>query len=79
MEKGSVIRSNNLKILYDFRYINISKYIDLKLIISSVIGFLLSRSMIISSISPLGIAFFVGNLSTYRYKVLVFLSCILGT
>lgn len=79
MEKGSVIRSNNLKILNDFRYINISKYIDLKLIISSVIGFLLSRSMIISSISPLGIAFFVGNLSTYKYKVLVFLSCILGT
>ncbi len=58
--------------------INISRYIELKIIIFAVIGFLLSRSTLIGTVAPLGVAYFIATIRGKRYKIPVFLGCLIG-
>lgn len=67
-------KNNNLEI----KNIKISRYIDANTVIFSVMGFLLSKSILIGSIAPLGIAFFLYISRVERYKIPVFLSTLLG-
>lgn len=75
MEKSAVsIKSRSLNL----NYIKISRYIDFNTMMFMVMGFLLSRSMLIGSIAPLGIAFFLYVSKVERYKIPVFISTLLG-
>ena len=51
----------------------LSKMVDSKTIIFMIIGFLLSRSVLIDGIAPLGLAFFLYICKLDKYKVPVFL------
>ncbi|MEG1310759.1 MAG: stage II sporulation protein E [Romboutsia sp.] len=75
MEK-SIVNKNN-KSLY-LNNIRISRYIDANTILFSIMGFLLSRAVLIGSIAPLGVAFFIYISRIERYKVPVFLSTLAG-
>ena len=55
------------------------KLIDSNTIILCIIGFLLSRSMVVDNIAPLGISFFICVSSVNRYKIPVLISTLLGT
>ena len=57
----------------------LSKMVDSKTIIFMIIGFLLSRSVLIDGIAPLGLAFFLYICKLDKYKVPVFLSVLVGT
>lgn len=57
----------------------LSKMVDSKTIIFMIIGFLLSRSILIDGIAPLGLAFFLYICKLDKYKVPVFLSVLVGT
>lgn len=57
----------------------LSKMMDSKTIIFMIIGFLLSRTVIIDEIAPLGLAFFLYICKIDKYKVPVFLSILIGT
>lgn len=67
--KSKKIEMNNIKI---------SRYIDSNTIIFSIMGFLLSKSILIGSIAPLGIAFFLYISRIERYKMPVFISTLMG-
>ncbi len=68
MDKSSMsISSNNIN--SEKININLLNYIDSNVIIFSLIGFLLSRSILIGSIAPLGIAFFLGISKVERYRI----------
>lgn len=58
--------------------IRISRFVDANTIIFIMMGFLLSRSLLIDSIAPLGIAFFICISKFDRYKYPVFISTLLG-
>ncbi len=58
--------------------IHLLNYIDSNVIIFSLIGFLLSRTILIGSIAPLGIAFFLGISKVERYRIPIFISTIIG-
>ncbi|MCR8746045.1 stage II sporulation protein E [Romboutsia lituseburensis] len=75
MEKSAVsIKSRS----FNLNHIKISKYIDFNTAMFMAMGFLLSRSMLIGSIAPLGIAFFLYVSKIDRYKIPVFISTLLG-
>ncbi|MGL4913009.1 MAG: stage II sporulation protein E [Romboutsia sp.] len=75
MEKSAVsIKRNNINL----NNINISKYVDFNTVMFVIMGFLLSRSMLIGSIAPLGIAFFLYISKVEKYKIPVFISTMLG-
>ena len=59
-------------------HVNISKYIDSNTIIFVIMGFLLSRSTLIESVAPLGVAFFVYISKLDKYKIPVFISTLMG-
>ena len=58
--------------------IRISKFFDTNTIIFILMGFLLSRSLLIDSMAPLGVAFFLCICKFDRYKYPVFTSTLLG-
>ena len=66
--KGKVINNN----------LNISRYLDSKLILFSIIGFLLSRSILIGCIAPLGLAMFLGLSKNKTYRLPVFITTLFG-
>ena len=66
--KGKVINNN----------LNISRYLDSKLILFSIIGFLLSRSILIGCIAPLGLAMFLGLSKNKTYSLPVFITTLFG-
>lgn len=77
MDKSSIgIPSKNL----NSKNINVNllKYINPSLIIFSLMSFFLSRAILIGSIAPLGIAFFLGMSKLERYKVPLFISTLAG-
>ncbi|HSQ89363.1 MAG TPA: stage II sporulation protein E, partial [Romboutsia sp.] len=75
MEKSAVsIKGKSINL----NYVNISKYIDFNTVMFAIIGFLLSRSILIGSIAPLGIAFFLYISKMERYRIPVFISTLLG-
>lgn len=74
MSTSKVIK-NNKSILKD---IDITNFLGIDVFILSIIGFLLSRSVIIGSIAPLSIAFFMGTIKSYRYKISVFCTTLIG-
>lgn len=67
--KQKDINLNNLRI---------NKLVDYNTIIFMVMGFLLSRSILIDSLAPLGLAFFICMCKFDRYKYPVFISTLLG-
>ncbi|MBP1856343.1 stage II sporulation protein E [Metaclostridioides mangenotii] len=73
---AAVLEKNYLK---TSNYKIVGKYINLTTISFMIMGFLLSRSILVESIAPLGIAFFVCMVKWDRYKVPVFASTIFGT
>ncbi len=75
MEK-TIASTKNKKI--EMNNIKISRYIDSNTIIFSIMGFLLSKSILIGSIAPLGIAFFLYISRIERYKMPVFISTLMG-
>ena len=75
MEK-TIASTKNKKI--EMNNIKISRYIDSNTIIFSIMGFLLSKSILIGSIAPLGIAFFLYISRIERYKIPVFISTLIG-
>lgn len=62
----------------NLNYIKISSYIDFNTIMFTIMGFLLSRSILIGSIAPLGIAFFLYISKVKRYRIPVFVSTLAG-
>ena len=58
--------------------LNISRYLDSKIILFSIMGFLISRSVLIGSIAPLGLAMFLCLLKSKIYRVPVFISILFG-
>ncbi|MGL5329960.1 MAG: stage II sporulation protein E [Peptostreptococcaceae bacterium] len=75
MEKTmSSFKSKDIKL----NNVRISKLIDANTIIFVLMGFLLSRSLLIDSIAPLGIAFFICTIKFDRYKYPVFISTLMG-
>ena len=75
MEKSAVsVKGKSINL----NYVNISKYIDFNTVMFAIIGFLLSRSILIGSIAPLGIAFFLYISRVERYRIPVFISTLIG-
>lgn len=68
--KESSVKLGNLKT---------AKYIDFNTAMFVTMGFLLSRSILVESVAPLGVAFFICTLKIDRYKIPVFISTLLGT
>lgn len=64
-------KSNSLKYL--------GKFITFTTVLFMAMGFLLSRSILVESIAPLGVAFFICTLKWDKYKIPVFVSTIVGT
>ncbi|WP_122640628.1 stage II sporulation protein E [Romboutsia sp. Marseille-P6047] len=58
--------------------LGISRFVDANTIVFIIMGFLLSRSILIDSIAPLGLAFFICISKFDRYKYPVFVSTLLG-
>ena len=58
--------------------VNLLKYINPSLIIFTLMSFFLSRSILIGSIAPLGIAFFLGMSKLERYRIPLFISTLSG-
>ena len=77
MDKSSMSISRN-NINSEKINIHLLNYIDSNVIIFSLIGFLLSRTILIGSIAPLGIAFFLGISKVERYRIPIFISTIIG-
>ena len=67
--KSKDIRLNDMRI---------SKFVDANTIVFIIMGFLLSKSILIDYISPLGLAFFICISKLDRYKYPVFISTLLG-
>ena len=77
MDKSSIsIPRNNIS--SEKININLLKYINPSLIIFSLMSFFLSRSILIGSIAPLGIAFFLGMSKLERYRIPLFISTLAG-
>ena len=73
MSKISAISKNN-----NVKNIDITNFISFDIVLLSIIGFLISKAMIIGNLSPLSLAFFAGNIKIYKHKICVFISCIIG-
>ncbi|MGO1042419.1 stage II sporulation protein E [Clostridioides difficile] len=68
--KSKTVKPNVIKL--------ISGYIDFTTAAFAVMGFLLSRSIIVDSVAPLGIAFFICASKIDKYKIPVFISTLIG-
>lgn len=66
---ATAIKDKSLK-SYD---IKIGKYIDSNTVIFAIMAFLLSRSILVESIAPLGVAFYIYISKFDRYKIPVFI------
>ena len=78
MDKSSISISRSSNINSEKININLLKHIDFNIIIFSLIGFLLSKSILIGSIAPLSIAFFLCTSKIERYKIPIFISTLIG-
>ena len=78
MDKSSISISRSSNINSEKININLLKHIDFNIIIFSLIGFLLSKSILIGSIAPLSIAFFLCTSRIERYKIPIFISTLIG-
>ncbi|RDY26638.1 stage II sporulation protein E, partial [Romboutsia weinsteinii] len=58
--------------------IKIDRYIDFNTIMFVLMGFLLSRSILIGAVAPLGVAFFICIAKIDKYRIPVFLSALMG-
>lgn len=76
MEK-SIIQPKQKNIKLD--YTQISKIGDFNTTIFVIIGFLLSRSILLDAIAPLGIAIYIYISRVERYRMPVFIAVLLGT
>ena len=72
----SVVVSNRKIDLKNTIKINLS---DSNTIILCLIGFLLSRAMVVDNIAPLGVAFFLCVSKLDKYRLPVFVSTLAGT
>ena len=61
------------------RYLDDVVTIDAKTIFIAIVGFLLSRSMIIGLFVPFGMALFVVSIKLNKYKITIFTTVLLGT
>ena len=68
--KNKRLSTNNLKL---------SKMFDSKTFIFMIIGFLLSRSILIDGIAPLGLAFFLYICKVDKYRIPVYIATLAGT
>lgn len=75
MDRTAVIKNKTS----NFSNLKFSKIFDSKCIIFMVMGFLLSRSILIDGVAPLGLAFFLYICKFDKYKIPVFISILLGT
>ncbi|MGL5716051.1 MAG: stage II sporulation protein E [Paraclostridium sp.] len=76
MEKSiSINKSNdvNIKKLKNIEFTNYN------LITLCIIGFLISRSMVVDNIAPLGVAFFLCIVNSNRYSIPILISTLAGT
>ena len=64
---------------FNYTNLKLSKMFDSKTIIFMIIGFLLSRSILIDGIAPLGLAFFLYICRVDKYRVQVFIAVLMGT
>ena len=60
-------------------HLKLSKMFDSKTLIFMIIGFLLSRSILIDGIAPLGLAFFLYICKVDKYRIPVYLATLAGT
>ncbi|EPZ53483.1 putative membrane protein [[Clostridium] sordellii ATCC 9714] len=75
MQRSLVASKNNISLK------NIIKFsiLDSNTLILCMIGFLLSRAMVVDNIAPLGVAFFICVSTIDKYKNPVFIATIAGT
>ncbi|MGM9531091.1 stage II sporulation protein E, partial [Intestinibacter sp.] len=75
MDRTATIKNKG----FNYSNLKLSKMFDSKVVIFMIIGFLLSRSILIDGIAPLGLAFFLYICRFDKYKVQVFIAVLLGT
>ena len=73
--EGAAIKNRT----FNLKKIKLNRYINTKSIIFMLMGFFLSRFIIVDNIAPFGIAFFLLFVKFDRYRIQVFLSTFLGT
>lgn len=71
---GTAVKSKGVNL----NKLKINKYINTKVAIFMLLGFFLSRFIIVDSVAPFGIAFFMLFVKLDKYKYQVFLSTLLG-
>lgn len=75
MDRTATIKNKG----FNYSNLKLSRIFDSKVIIFMIIGFLLSRSILIDGIAPLGLAFFLYICRFDKYKIQVFIAVLLGT
>ena len=75
MDRTATIKNKG----FNYTNLKLSKMFDSKTIIFMIIGFLLSRSILIDGIAPLGLAFFLYICRVDKYRVQVFIAVLMGT
>jgi len=75
MDRTATIKNKG----FNYSNLKLSKIFDSKAVIFMIIGFLLSRSILIDGIAPLGLAFFLYICRFDKYKIQVFIAVLLGT
>ena len=75
MDRTATIKNKG----FNYSNLKLSKMFDSKTIIFMIIGFLLSRSILVDGIAPLGLAFFLYICRFDKYRIPIFISVLLGT
>ena len=75
MDRTITIKNKRFKT----NHLKLSKMFDSKTFIFMIIGFLLSRSILIDGIAPLGLAFFLYICKVDKYRVPVYIAVLAGT
>ena len=75
MDRTATIKNKG----FNYSNLKLSKIFDSKAVIFMIIGFLLSRSILIDGIAPLGLAFFLYICRFDKYRTPVFIAVLLGT
>lgn len=75
MDRTATIKNKG----FNYSNLKLSKMFDSKTIIFMIIGFLLSRSILVDGIAPLGLAFFLYICRFDKYRIPVLISVLLGT
>ncbi|MGN1032313.1 MAG: stage II sporulation protein E [Intestinibacter sp.] len=75
MDRTATIKNKG----FNYSNLKLSKIFDSKVVIFMIIGFLLSRSILIDGIAPLGLAFLLYISRFNKYKIQVFIAVLLGT